>query len=302
MSLINNLFNVVLPAFLVMGVGIILSKAFKPDVTALNRVALYATVPALVFNSLSNTTLSLNSVSGLIIAYLIFLAVMLLLSWLLSWRFEAKSRRGVMATSTYANSANLLLPVALFAFGDTGLERALVIYVVTTVAMFTTAPIVLTGGVNNGLSIKKLLGLPVIWASLLGVAFNLFNWSIPLGFSRGIEILSQAAIPMVLLILGMHIQRSGLNLPKSVNWFGTAFKLILGPIIAYGIGLALNLKGLDLAVLTLIGAMPPAINNFMLALEFEADADSVAKTVVLSTLLALISISIIVTLLRPLVP
>lgn len=300
MTLVSSLFNVVLPAFLVMGVGILLSRFFKPDVTALNRVALYATVPALVFNSLSNTALSLNSVGRLILAYLVFLAVMLLLSWLLSWRFEAKSRRGVMATSTYANSANLLLPVSLFAFGDTGLERALVIYVITTVAMFTTAPIVLTGGIKNGLSIKKLLGLPVIWASLLGIAFNLFNWSIPLGLSRGVEILSQAAIPMVLLILGMHIQRSGLTMPKAVNWFGTLFKLLLGPVIAYLIGLMLALKGLDLAVLTLVGAMPPAINNFMLALEFEADADSVAKTVVLSTVLALLSISIIVTFLIPL--
>ena len=300
MVLLSSLLNVVLPAFLVMGAGMLLSRFFKPDVTSLNRIALYATVPALVFNSLSNTELSLASVSRLSLSYLAFMLVMLFLSWLLSWRFTPQKRRGVMATSTYANSANLLLPVSLFAFGDVGLERALIIYVITTVAMFATSPIVLTGGVKNGLSLKKLFALPVIWASLLGVSFNLLNLNFPLGLSRGIEILSQAAIPMVLLILGMHIQRSGLSLPQAVNWFGTGFKLLLGPVIAYATGTLLGLKGLDLAVLTLVGAMPPAINNFMLALEFEADAGSVAKTVILSTVLALLSISVIVTFLIPL--
>lgn len=300
MTLLSSLVNVVLPAFLVMGVGSLLSYFFKPDVTALNRVALYAAVPALVFNSLSNTALSLQNVGHLSLAYLLFLILMLFLSWLFSWRFKAASRRGFMATSTYANSANLLLPVALFAFGDAGLERALVIYVITNITMFTTAPIVLTGGFKKGLSLKKLLALPVIWASLLGIIFNLLNWNVPLGLSRGIEILSQAAIPTVLLVLGIHIQRSGLALPKTVNWFGASFKLIAGPVIAFALGSILNLQGLDLAVLTLVGAMPPAINNFMLALEFGADAESVAKTVILSTVMALFTISIIITFLIPL--
>ena len=80
MVLLSSLLNVVLPAFLVMGAGMLLSRFFKPDVTSLNRIALYATVPALVFNSLSNTELSLASVSRLSLSYLAFMLVIIILS------------------------------------------------------------------------------------------------------------------------------------------------------------------------------------------------------------------------------
>ncbi|MCA9838862.1 MAG: AEC family transporter [Trueperaceae bacterium] len=301
MSLSSSLFTIVLPAFLVMGVGGLLGYFFKPDVVSINRIGLYAAVPALLFDSLSTTELHLLSVARLAIAYILYLLSMFFLSWLISPRVKPERRRGFITTSIYANSANLLLPVVSFAFGEAGLERALILYAITSVSMFTTAPIVLTGGFANGLSVKKLLGLPVIWAAAFGLGFNLLGLHLPLGLQRGIEITGQAAIPLVLMVLGMNIQRSGISLPEALNYWGTFVSLCVGPIVAFALGYVFGLRELDLAVLTLIGAMPPAINTFMLALEFKADANSVAKTVILSTLVSLLTISVVVVFVQRLV-
>jgi predicted permease len=142
--------------------------------------------------------------------------------------------------------------------------------------------------------------LPVVWAALFAALFNALDWSLPLGVMRGVELLAGAAVPLVLLVLGVQIQRAGLAVPSGVNWLATGIKLVVGPVAAFAAAYAVGLGGIDLAVVTLFGSMPPAVMVFMLALEFSDNAEEVARTVVVSTLGALLSVSVVVTLLRPL--
>ena len=150
----------------------------------------------------------------------------------------------------------------------------------------------------EGARLRKILRLPVIWAAVLGVIANVFNWSFPTGLTRGIDILGQAAIPVVLLVLGMQMQQSGWRAPGRVNYLASSTKLILAPLLSYGIARLIGATGLDMTVLVLLAAMPPAVNNFMLALEFKANAEEVARTVVLATLASLVTVSVVVTVLQ----
>ena len=297
MTLLANMLEVVVPAFVVIGVGLLLGRFLKPDLPSINRVALYGAVPALVFDALAGTELSAGSALRLVIGQIVFLLVMAALSWGVSSPFAPRTRRGLMATSMYGNSANLMLPVTLFAFGEAGLERALVLFVVSSIALFGTGPLVLAGGERRGVPLGGVVKLPVLWAALLGLGANLLEVSFPLGLARGIEILAGAAIPLVLLVLGIQIYRSGVPLPTPVNWLGAGFKLLVGPLVGYGVARLVGATGLDMAVLTLLGAMPPAVNTFMLALEFGGDAEEVARTVVLATLGSLLTLSVVVSVL-----
>ncbi len=294
-----TLFSVVLPAFLVMGVGAVAGYTLSLDLTPLNRLALYATTPALVFSSLSSTTLGAGNVGRLLAAFFLLLALMLVVSSVASRRLTPGSRRGVIASSLFVNSANLMLPVTLFAIGEAGLERALVLYVVTTVLMYLVCPVIFSSTSWSG-SLRSALSLPVVWAALFAALFNALDWSLPLGVMRGVELLAGAAVPLVLLVLGVQIQRAGLAVPSGVNWLATGIKLVVGPVAAFAAAYAVGLGGIDLAVVTLFGSMPPAVMVFMLALEFSDNAEEVARTVVVSTLGALVSVSVVVTLLRPL--
>ena len=274
-----------------------LARAFQPDLTSLNRLSLYGTVPALVFTSLSQTEVEPAAAGRLLLGQGLYFGLALGLAWLVSARLDTPVRRGFLATSTFSNSANMMLPVTLFAFGQAGLERALILYVLVTVVMFSLGPLILAGGAPP---YRKVLGLPVLWAAVLGLSFNGLGWSLPLGVERGIGVLSEAAVPLVLLVLGMQVHRSGVFVPRGANWLGAGFKLLVGPLIGLAAGLLVGASGLDLAVLTLLGAMPPAVNTFMLALEFGGAADDVAQTVVLATVLSLVSLSVVVFLVKPL--
>lgn len=296
--MISILLQVVIPVFFVIAVGFVLAATFKLDPPSLNRIALYGAMPALVFVTLIHSELTLEDATILLSGNLLFLVAMGALAWLLSQGLAASSRRGFIATSVFGNAANMMLPVSLFAFGEEGLHRALILYVFSAVIFFTLGPLVFRGSgsavIETGRAIIK---LPVIWAAVFGLGLNLAGWTPPAAADRGLELLGNAAIPMVLLALGLQIQRSGMIAPQPVNWLGAVFKLAIGPAVGYFAALLVGAEGLDLAVLTLLAAMPPAVNNFILAHEFGGNAEEVAKTVILGTVGAFASLSVVVWLL-----
>lgn len=298
------LVEVILPAFVVIGLGSLLGQAFKLDIVPVNRVALYAAVPSLIFTSLATTDINFQGASVLLAGNSLFILAMALITWLASWRFGAESRRGLLATSMFSNAANIMLPVSLFAFGDAGLQRALILYVFSAVALFAFGPIVLSGPSRGGGGFRRwrfllsLLRLPVIWGAALGIAFNLLSIRVPVGLARGIELVGDAAVPLVLLTLGLQIWHTGFRLPSGVNIVGACLKLLVGPLVGYLTARLVGATGLDLAILTLLAAMPPAVNNFMLALEFGGKAEEVARTVILSTFVAAPTLAAVVYLLQ----
>jgi len=297
LTLLLTLLNVVVPVFVVIVVGMVLGGALKLELASLNRTALYGAVPALVFTSLATAELSASSVGVLVGGQLLFLLTMALLALLVSGRLDPATRRGFIATSLFGNSANMMLPVTLFAFGEAGLERALVLFVLSAMVLFTCGPLVLAGGTWRDLPLAGVLRLPVIWAALAGIALNLLGVPLPTGVMRGLDLLGDAAIPLVLLVLGVQMQRVGVVRPSPVNLFGAGFKLVVGPLVGYAVAWTIGARGLDLAVLTLLAAMPPAVNTFMLALEFGGNAEEVARTVTLATFSALLTVSVVVWLL-----
>lgn len=294
------LLNVVVPAYLVVGVGALFGWRFNPAISQVNRLALYAASPALVFSSIYSADVTPSNLAQLLLGNALFLTTIGLLAWLTSRRYTRSQRRGVVATSVFGNAANLMLPVALFAFGEAGLHRALILFVFTSVLIYSVAPLVLTGlrheGEGNGAS--SVLRLPVLWAAIAALVANVIDLEVPTGLGRGVELLGGAAIPIVLLSLGIQVQRAGVRLPSRLNVLGAALRLLVGPCVAYLAGRLVGASGMDLAILTLLGGMPPAVMMFVLAIEYGVEADEVAGTVILATFAALITLPLVVYLLQ----
>jgi malate permease and related proteins len=287
------LVDVVLPVFAVVAVGSLIGRRFGLEVAPINRVALYGAVPALAFRTLAGIEMAWQPALHLVAAYLVFLVVLGGSAALAALRWSDVARRTLVGTSIFGNAANLNLPVALFAFGEAGLERALVLYVVTALAVFGVGPVLLGRAASAAAGVRTALGFPVLWASLAGLAVNAAGLALPVGATRAIDLLADAAVPVVLLSLGVHMARTRRWRPGARAWVGIGLKLGLGPLVAAGVGWAIGLRGLDLAVLTTLGAMPTAINAAMLAVEFGGEADLVSDAVVTGTALALLTLPVV---------
>jgi malate permease and related proteins len=101
----------------------------------------------------------------------------------------------------------------------------------------------------------------------------------------------------MLLSLGVHVYRSWIWDVGASALRSSFFRLVMGPLVAYAVGLAIGLRGLDLSVLVLMAAMPTAVTMFVLAVEVRGDYEGIARTVVATTLGSLAVITAVVFLL-----
>jgi len=293
LALFTLLLEVVLPVFAVVAVGAWVGRRFDLQVGPINRLAIYAAVPALAFRTMAGIEMAWAPALHLVGGYLVFLLVMGALAGLIGRRWRPSRRRTLIGTSVFGNAANLNLPVALFAFGQAGLDRALVLYVVTALSLFGVGPLLLGRATGLRTAARTALGFPVLWASILGLVINANGVALPVGASRAVDLLADAAVPVVLLSLGVHMAHSVQWRPSGRAWAAVAVKLLLGPLVAAGVGVAVGLGGLDLAVLIVLGAMPTAINAAMLAVEFGGEAEQVGEAVVTGTAMALLTLPIV---------
>ncbi|MGK7946697.1 MAG: AEC family transporter, partial [Microcystaceae cyanobacterium] len=197
----------------------------------------------------------------------------------------------LMATALLPNNGNMGLPVVTFALGNEGLERAIIVMIGSSILLFGLMPAILRGnGVLYGIGLT--LKLPLIWAMIVGVGLNLGAVELPLNLGDGIRELGRAAIPLALILLGLELSSTRLQVGK-FETLATLLRLGLSPIIAFLVGQLLRLEVLDLQVLVIQCSMPTAINSLILVKEFGGDGAKVARTIVLTTLLSFLTIPLI---------
>jgi malate permease and related proteins len=173
-----------------------------------------------------------------------------------------------------------------------------VIFTISVFFTFLIGPAILSESQDWRSRLTAAFKLPLFWAASAGVLVNVLHIPVPIGFERGVHLIGQAAIPILLLSLGLQIGQQGLPKLEGPIVRSSALRLILGPVVAFAAGKLFGLRGLELAVLVLSAAMPTAVNAFLLASELGADSRTVAGTVVVTTVASLPVIALIVTLFR----
>ncbi|MFT4217905.1 MAG: AEC family transporter [Micropruina sp.] len=297
MAFLTALIEVILPVVLVALVGVALARKFQLDMGTVGKINLYGLTPLLAFDSVMKTEVSGGQAIQLVGGYLLITLVAGLIAWLAAWGRDGPTRRAMIASVVIGNNGNFGLPIALLALGRVGLDQAVVIFVTSLVVMYTVGPALL--GSHGGLwdAVLTVVRLPVTWALLAGLIVRTTGVVLPVGVARGAELLAQAAIPMVLIALGLQLgQRSSLRLTAPVV-IAAGVRVVALPVLAAGLGLLLRLDGPELSSLILASAMPTAVNAFMLAREYGSNPALVASVVALSTLASLGTIAGVVALL-----
>ena len=289
----TTLLPAVLPVGLIILIGFVVGRTLPLQRSTLSQLALYVLSPALVIDSLYRTELSLNSSIGLLIGFAITSVLIYLAVWAIGKLFKlpVTLTRGITAVVMFPNNGNMGLPVATFALGAAGLDRAIVYMIGSSFLMFCFGPAMIRGkGIVAGF--KLTLKLPLIWAILFGLGLRWSSVEIPWQLDRGIQQLGAAAIPIALILLGIQLSESNFK-PKIREIITAIARLLIAPTVAYFIGRLLQLELLSLQVLVLQSAMPTAVNSFVIVSEFGGDKDLVARAIVTSTIMSFITLPIV---------
>jgi len=293
---IQTALNSVIPTFLLIFIGALADRLFpKLDLASLTKLSIYFLIPALILNALAKTKLSFADAGLLSLAYILYLLVLGAIAYFAT-KGQTKTVAGaIIVSSLFGNTGNMGLPISQFAYGEAGLERAVVLLVVSLIIMFVVGPTVLSGKTD---SIRKrfiaAIKLPPIWASLIGIGINILNIPIPQSIDRSINLLGSGAIPILLISLGIQMKRSWTWKIDGSALATTGLRLLIGPVVAYLIARLLGLANLDIKILVLSATMPAAVTMFIVALEVKGAYETVAKSVVATTIASIFALSAII--------
>ena len=288
------LVSALLPVTIIILIGFAAAKTINLDQKSLSKLSVYILSPGLVVTSLYRTQLGGESITLLLGGFVLITLILSVMAWLIGRIFKLKpaSQKSLIATTILPNTGNMGLPLNAFVYGTAGLERAIVYLIGASILMFGITPALLKGGGWRS-GIKLTTKLPLFWAILAGLSLRILSIKLPSNLDDGINQLGMAAIPIGLLILGVQLANTSTQI--SMYEIGAAsLRLILAPIVAYGVGNLLNLQGLDLQVLVLQSSMPVAVNSVVLVTEFGGDAAMVARTVVVSTILSFLTLPVVI--------
>jgi predicted permease len=281
----NNLFPILLSAF----IGFALARWLKINPRPLSQVVFYVFSPILVFNLIINSQLSNSDILWTLAFAFILLVIIGLLTWLVAkvLGFSRSLLAAVMITTMFMNAGNYGLPLTSFAFGEQALAFASVFFVIN--AMFTnTIGIVIasSGSMSVWDAIKGLVKFPAIYALVGGIVFLQLGWQLPSGLDRSVDLLSGAAIPCMLVLLGMQLVNIRLDGHVKPLVVTTSIRLVIAPLIAYGLTLLFGMTTAAQQAVVLEAAMPVAVLTTILATEFETEPTYVTTAVLVTTLLS----------------
>jgi predicted permease len=296
--------NNILPVFLIIGTGALLGVTIKPDIKSVSRTTFYALTPCIVFSSLTNARLGGSETGTVVLFAVLATLATAMLAWLLATvlGWEGKRRRALILPILVVNSGNFGLSVVLFAFGSDAQARAMV-YFVTTASMASTLGVILAaGGRSWQQALRNILRIPMLYAVIAAIAVMVLGDRVQLPgvLTRPIDLLGSAAVPLMLVILGMQLVQSvqGLRGRLAPILLATAFRLLIAPLVAVPLAWLTGISGVTYRACMLEASMPAGVTSAILALEYDLEPEAVTSTIFVSTLLSALTLSILISLVR----
>ena len=304
MSILLSIFvNNLLPVFLVIGTGVLLGVTLRPDVRSISRMALYTLTPCLAFSGLTGAGLTGSETQQIAVFAALSMLSTALLAWLiatlLGW--ESKRRRALTLSVLVINSGNYGLSVVLFAFGQDAQARAMVYFVISAMLANTFGVAVAAGGGSWRKMLSNVARMPMLYATVGALIVNAFDQiRVPELLMRPITLLANAAVPVMLLILGLQLARSAGKLREHIPAITLAsiLRLAVAPLIAFLVARLTRVEGVAFDACVLEASMPSGVTSAVLSLEYDLEPEMIAGTVFFSTLCSAFTLSIVISVIR----
>ena len=290
MEIYIKIFEVIFPVFFVIGVGYYLGKKNpKFDTNFITVFAGNIGTPAMIFYTVTTTGITLNIFIHYFVYALLMIGGFALIGLILLFLLR-KDLSMELPPLILPNTGNMGIPICLFAYGTEGLGIASAVASVIILFHFTLGIFL----AKKKFSLDVVIKSPPVYAIIISVLFLFFKIQTPLFLENTTFLLTYATIFLVLMSLGIALTKLKFSLKDSILL--SLCRIILGPIIAFIIIYYFNLSGFAAGVLLIQSAMPSAILNYLVGSMYSPKkiVDSIASTIVLSTIMSFFTIPIVV--------
>lgn len=289
-------FNVILPVIAVFGVGFILQR-FKPiDIRAVSTLFIYVFLPALVFTKLYEAKFDKSYTILLIFAFVqlgLMIGLSKLAKHIFKWSHSVESAS--ILTAGFMNAGNYGVPVIMFAIGGEALPYAIFFMVIQTMFM-NSFGVYYASRSSSGIrqAVTKVFTLPATYAALIAIILQNISWEIPETVYSTLSMVGGAAIPVMMVILGMQLASiTSIKFNWQVILSTVSIRMLIGPFIAFGFITLIDVDPIVAAVLLIVAAMPSAATTTMYAIQFDTEPELVSSITLVSTLFSIVSLTVL---------
>jgi malonate transporter len=298
------------PVVLLILVGVVTGK-FKlirqEAVRDLSNLVFLVLTQALLFRTMSSVRVQeldfLPVWSYFAVAVSLFSAILLALG--------TTSRAAVLALSgTFSNTVMIGIPLVGLAYGKKGQVLLFTLISLHALVLLTMATVVLellqareqvqAGNAQQrnrlatiGLAVKNAVVHPVPMPIIAGLLFAQTGWTIPGIVDRPLLLLGNAFGPVALVLVGVTLSQASIGRDYKGALAIAAIKTLVHPLLMALAGWAFGLRGMSLTVLVVAASLPIGANVFLFAFRYKKAEDLVTASVAVSTLVALLSVTLV---------
>ena len=285
--MLERIVSILFPVFFIIAVGYFVARRGRPDMAVANKLTMDVFTPALVFGALASRDFHVAQFWRLGLAMLFITIACGFAGYLLA-RTLREDYRTIVPPMMFGNSANLGIPLAVLAFGDSALQPAVILFMVSSLLHFGYGGWLLDHKVN----LRNLWKVPSVIATLLGLAVSLCGIVIWPPLVIALKLLGDIAIPLMLFALGVRMTDVTLDGWRLGTIGGLARPLTGGLISAMFVWL-FGLHGFEAALLIIYGSLPPAVMNYLFAERYGQEPHKVASIVLLGNLISVVVLPIV---------
>ncbi|TCT16995.1 hypothetical protein EDC18_101291 [Natranaerovirga pectinivora] len=302
--------NNILPIFLLIGAGFILSRKFDLDIKSLSKLNFYIFVPGFVFVSLYKTEVPVEALKALAFA-IILVFVLCLVAYIIARlrKYDKSFGNAFINSIMFYNSGNIGLPLITLVFSSgsyiiNGETPYLNIAITTQIMVMVTQNVTTnTIGFFNGgrasshwlISIKKIFSMPTIYAIPAALIGKLLPYDLTqMPGWPGLEYIRSGLIATALITLGVQLSKTKFTLTNKRVYLSVFLRLIGGPIIALGLILLMGFDGIIAQALMISSAVPTSVNTALIAVEWDNHPEFASQAVMFSTLLSAVTLTVVI--------
>jgi predicted permease len=239
----------------------------------------------------------LNALLIIVISVFIHLFSMLLVKFLYR-RYEEKVRSVLKFISIFSNSGFMGFPVLYSIFGSRGVFYG-ALYVIPYNVFALYYGMRIFSGKKDENAVKKVLTHPIILSVAVGMLLFLLRIQLPRPVFEAAALTGSITSPLSMLIIGALLAEVPLRdiFKGRELYLGSAMRLVVMPLLVYGLLSLLPLPKEVMQICVIITAMPAAVNTAIMAEKYGGDALLASRFISITTIFSILTIPLILILL-----
>lgn len=273
------------------------------DWVGFEKVCFYVFFPAIVIVTLARARISpaeIATIGGALMIGVIIMATLLIVCRPLLSRLTGMDGPQFSSLFQGATRWNTFIAIAIAnaLFGQKGLALiAIAIAALVPMLNILAVLVLLRYGrreadqpATTGLSmVMAIAANPFVWSCALGIAINLSGLQLPsLMLSTG-DLIGQAALAGGLLGVGAGLELRRLVQPGPLHLIAIVAKLVVMPLIVWGVALLLKTDGQNLTIAVMAASVPCASASYIMARRMGGDASVMAEIIMFQTVAAMVT-------------